>query len=81
MRITVQFLTLFHTISGVEQEVLEVAEGTTIDQLTETLIQKYQNLPLKSEKTYFVIQGQIVTRDHVLTEGDKVQIFQLLAGG
>ena len=81
MRITVQFLTLFHTISGVEQEVLDVAEGTTIDQLSGILIQKYQNLPLKDEKTYFVIHGQIVTRDHVLAEGDKVQIFQLLAGG
>ena len=81
MRITVQFLTLFHTISGVEQEVLEVAEGTTIDQLSGILIQKYQNLPLKSDKTYFVINGQIVMRDHVISEGDQVQIFQLLTGG
>jgi molybdopterin converting factor small subunit len=81
MRITIHFLTLFHTISGVDQEVLDVADGTTIDQLSGILIQKYQNLPLKDEKTYFVIHGQIVTRDHLLAEGDKVQIFQLLAGG
>jgi molybdopterin converting factor small subunit len=81
MHITVQFITLFHTITGVEQEVLDVAEGTTIDQLSGILIQKYQNLPFKSEKTYFVIHGQIVTRDHVLADEDKVQIFQLLAGG
>ena len=81
MRITVQFMTIFRTISGVEEEVLDVAEGTTIDQLSEILIQKYQNLPLKDEKTYFVTHGQIVTRDHALAEGDRVQIFQLLAGG
>ena len=81
MRITVQFMTLFQTISGVEQEVLDVTEGTTIDQLSGILNQKYPNLPFESEKTYFVIQGQIVTREHVLKEGDKVSIFQLLAGG
>ena len=81
MHIIVQFMTLFHTISGVDQEALEVAEGTTIDQLSEILIQKYQNLPLRDENTYFVIHGQIVTRDYNLAEGDKVQIFQLLAGG
>ena len=81
MHITVQFMTLFRTISGVEQEDLFVAEGTTIDQLSETLNQKYQNLPFDSDKTYFVIHGQIVERDHVLSDGDQVQIFQLLAGG
>lgn len=74
-------MTLFHTISGVDLEVLEVAEGTTIDQLSESLLQKYPDLPFQDEKTYFVVQGQIVSREHVLTEGNKVQIFQLLAGG
>ncbi|MCK5722177.1 MAG: MoaD/ThiS family protein [Gammaproteobacteria bacterium] len=81
MRITVQFSSLFRILAGVEREVLDVAEGTTIDRLSSILVQKYQNLPLRDEKTYFVIHGQIVTRDHVLAEGDKVQIFQLLAGG
>ena len=51
MRITVQFSSLFHTLAGVEREVLEVAEGTTIDQLSGILAQKYQNLPLESENT------------------------------
>jgi molybdopterin converting factor small subunit len=74
-------MTLFYTISGVEQELLDLVEGTTIDELSGILIQKYPNLPFESEKTYFVIQGQIVPRDHVLADGDQVQIFQLLAGG
>jgi len=81
VRITVQFSSLLHTLAGVEQEVLEVAEGMTIDQLSGILAQKYQNLPLESEKTYFVINGQVATRDQVLAEGDQVRIFQLLAGG
>jgi molybdopterin converting factor small subunit len=81
MRITVQFSSLFHTLAGVEREVLEVPEGTTIDRLTGILVQKYQNLPLESQKTYFVINGQISSRNRVLAEGDHVRIFQLLAGG
>jgi molybdopterin converting factor small subunit len=81
MRITVQFSSLFRTIAGVEREVLDVTEGTTIDGLSGILVQKYQDLPLESEKTYFVINNQVTTRDQVLAEGDQVRIFQLLAGG
>lgn len=81
MRITVQFSSLFRILAGVEREVLDVAEGTTIDRLSSILVQKYQNLPLESGKTYFMINGQISTRKQVLAEGDQVRIFQLLAGG
>ncbi len=81
MRITVQFSSLFRILAGVEREVLDVAEGTTIDRLSSILVQKYQNLSLESGKTYFMINGQISTRKQVLAEGDQVRIFQLLAGG
>ena len=81
MRITVHFSSLFRTLAGVEQEVLNVADGTTIDRLSSILVQKYQNLPLESGKTYFMINGQFSTRSQVLAEGDQVRIFQLLAGG
>lgn len=81
MRITVQFSSLFRILAGVEREVLDVAEGTTIDRLSSILVQKYQNLTLESGKTYFMINGQISTRKQVLAEGDQVRIFQLLAGG
>jgi molybdopterin converting factor small subunit len=81
MRITVKFSSLFHTLAGVEREVLDVTEGTTIDRLSSILVQKYQNLPLESGKTYFMINGQVSARNQVLAEGDQVRIFQLLAGG
>ena len=45
------------------------------------LVQRYQNLPLDSGKTYFMINGKFSTRSQVLAEGDQVRIFQLLAGG
>jgi molybdopterin converting factor small subunit len=81
MRITVQFVSLFRTLAGVEQEVLEVARGTTIDILTGILVQKHPELPLKDESTYFAVNEQVSPRDRVLGEGDRVRIFRLLAGG
>ena len=81
MRVTVIFLSMFRTLAGMEREVLEVAEGTTIDQLSRILLQKYQDLPLESKSTYFAINDQVTTRDQVLSEGDQVRIFQMLAGG
>ena len=81
MRITVKFSSLFRTLAGVEQEVLDLAEGTTVDRLYSILVQKYQKLPLESRKTYFMINSQVSTRNQVLKEGDQVRIFQLLAGG
>jgi molybdopterin converting factor small subunit len=81
MRITVQFLSFFRTLTGVEREVLDVAEGTTIDRLSSILVQKYQNVAIESEKTFFMINGQLSTRNEVLAEGDQIKIFQLAAGG
>ena len=81
MLITVEFSSLFRAIAGVEREFLEVEEGITIKGLSGIIGQKYPDLPLESEKAYFVVNNQIVMRDQVLKEGDQVRIFQLLAGG
>lgn len=81
MQVTVRFTSLFRTLAGREQEVLEVAEGATVDRLSGILQQKYPDLPLMSEKTYFVVNNEVAARDQLLAEGDEVRIFQLLAGG
>ncbi len=81
MRITVIFSGLLRILAGVEREVLDVGEEMTIDRLSGLLVNKYQDLPLESSKTYFVINGQVSTPDQVLLEGDQVRVFQLAAGG
>jgi molybdopterin converting factor small subunit len=81
MRITVIFSGLFRIFAGVERELLDVAEGTTVEQLTDVLRKKYQNLPLEKSKTYFIINSQASMHNQILAEGDQVQVFQLLAGG
>ena len=81
MRINVHFSSLFQVLGGVEREVMDVDEGTTLGPLSSLLSQKYQNLPIDSEKTYFVINDQIAAKEKILSEGDQVRIFQLPAGG
>jgi molybdopterin converting factor small subunit len=81
MRITVIFSGLLRILAGVEREVLDVHEDATAEILYDILEKKYQNLPLERSKTYFIINGQVSTRNQVLAEGDQVQVFQLLAGG
>ena len=81
MDITVKFQSFFRTLAGVDQAVLSVAEGTTIQGLTSLLAERFQSLPLEDERTSFFVNGQVATRDQVLVDGDRVLIFQLLAGG
>ena len=81
MLITVKFSSLFRTLAGVDQEVLDVAYGTTIQGLTSLLAEKFQSLPLDDARTYFFVNGQASTHNQILEEGDRVLIFQLLAGG
>ena len=81
MLITVKFSSFFRTLAGVDQEVLDVADGTTIQVLTSLLAEKFQNLPLENERTHFFVNGQASTHNQVLAEGDRVLVFQLVAGG
>ena len=81
MLITVKFSSLFKALSRVDQDIVDVSEGTTIDQLANVLGRKYKNLPFDSELTFFIVNDKISARDHILVEGDNVRILQSLAGG
>jgi molybdopterin converting factor small subunit len=81
MRITIRFAGVFKALSGVERDTMEVAEGTTVDQLCRTLGRKYNGLPIESEQTYLVVNDKVSTRDRVLQENDEVRIFQMIPGG
>ena len=81
MHITIKFPSFFRAIAGVDEEILDVGKGTTIQGLTSLLAERFQDLPLEDERTYFFVNGQVSTHNQVLEEGDRVLIFQLLAGG
>jgi molybdopterin converting factor small subunit len=81
MRINIKFLSLFKALSRIDQDMVDVADGTTIDQLCQTLGQKYKDLPFDNEQTFFVVNDKVSKRDQVLQENDEVRIFQMIAGG
>ena len=81
MHITVLFSGLLRPIAGVEKEILEIPEGTTVNGLSGIIGKRYPDLPLEAEKTFFIINDQVSTGDQELLEGDRVRIFRLLAGG
>jgi len=78
MEITIKFSSLFKILARLDHDIVDVDEGTTIDQLTRILDQKYKNLRFNSDKTKFLINKNFVDGEKVLTEGDEVSIFQTL---
>lgn len=81
MQITVIFSGLFSVLAGVDQEDLDLAEGTTIERLSGMLASQYEKLRLEPGKTYFMVNGVVSKPTQVLAEGDQVRVFQILAGG
>ena len=81
MQITVKFASVFKALSGIDQDQVHIAEGTTVGQLAQTLGRKYQKLPIENEQTFFVVNNKVSRRDHILADGDEVRIFQTFAGG
>ena len=80
MKITIKFSSLFKMLARLDKELVSVDEGTTIDQLSQILDQKYKTLHFNSEQTKFLVNNKFVNGDKVLTEGDEVSIFQTLRG-
>ena len=80
MEITIKFSSLIRMLARLDHDLVDVDEGTTIDQLTRILDQKYKNLHFDSEKTKFLVNNKFVSGDKVLAEGDEVSIFQTLKG-
>ncbi|MFC1495318.1 MoaD/ThiS family protein [Thermodesulfobacteriota bacterium] len=78
MEITVKYSSLLKILIRQEKDIMDVDEGTTIDQLTRILDQKYKNLRFNKEKTKFLIDNVFVDGDKVLAEGDEVSVFQTL---
>jgi molybdopterin converting factor small subunit len=81
MKITVKFSGLFKALAGVEQDRVDVPEETTVDDLARVLGRKYEKLKMESELTFFVVNDKVSNRNQILTDGDQVRIFQMVAGG
>jgi molybdopterin converting factor small subunit len=80
MEITLKFSSLIKMLAKLDRDLVDVDEGTTIDQLTHILDRKYKNLHFGGENTKFLINNKFVNGDRVLADGDEVSVFQTLKG-
>ena len=81
MKIIVKFTGVFSYSAGVERDVVEVPEASTIEKMIDTLSLKYAKPPFRDIKTYYFVNEKMADRDKVLKDGDQVMIFQMMAGG
>lgn len=81
MKVTVKYTGNFCTLTGKKKETIEVEEGKTLDHLLNILGNSYDIRPLLNLGTLFLINDKIAKKEQVLAGGDKIHIFQLMAGG
>jgi molybdopterin converting factor small subunit len=81
MYVKVKFSGLFYFLAGVEEDTVDINDGGTIHHVIQIMSQKYKNLPLQDEQTFFMVDNKIARKDQILTEGARVVMFRMLAGG
>ena len=81
MVVKVKFSGLFYSLSGVEEETVDIRDGGTLRHVIAVLGRKFKNLPLQDNRTFFMVHNKMAKRDQVLREGDQVIVFQMFAGG
>ena len=81
MNITIKYTGQYCTLTGKKKETLEVETGKTLDHLIDILGDEYDLRSLLEEGTLFLINDKIAKRQQVLSEGDEVHVFQMMAGG
>ena len=64
MKITVKFSSIFKALSGIDQNKVEIPEGTTVEQLSMELSKRYANLPFESEKTFVIMVRTRYNKTH-----------------
>ena len=81
MQVKVKFSGLFYSIAGVEEDIVDIEDGGTIRHVIEVMRHRYKKLPLQDGQTFFMVDNKIAKRDQILTEGDRIIMFRMLAGG
>jgi molybdopterin converting factor small subunit len=81
MKITVKYSGHFSSLTGKNNETVKIGENETLDRLFDILCGEYNDLaPLKGG-TIYLVNGKISKKERVLTDGDEVKLFQMMAGG
>ncbi|MFA4647112.1 MoaD/ThiS family protein [Pyrococcus kukulkanii] len=89
MKVKVKYLARFRMLAGIDEEVLELSEGATVEDLIEEIKKRH---PKFREEVFgegfdedsdvnIAVNGRYVSWDEKLNDGDVVGIFPPVSGG
>jgi molybdopterin converting factor small subunit len=81
MRVTVCFYSYFRDLTGCARITEELAEGSTLDDLSNALVVRFPKLGAMRKATLMAVALDYQDRNYVLREGDEVSLFPPVQGG
>ena len=81
MHLDVTFFALYRERAGLRHLALELPEGGTVDNLTDTIRQRFPNLAPPEVKIVVAVNAEYADPELVLHQGDEVCLIPPVSGG
>lgn len=81
MQITVNFFATFKVLSGVDELKIDILEGSSVNELLETLGTEFGNIRLDLPNSLIIVNKTRSSRERILQDGDIVMLLHFLGGG
>ncbi|MDA0734882.1 MAG: molybdopterin converting factor subunit 1 [Chloroflexi bacterium] len=81
MHLVVTFFALYRERAGLRQLALELPDGGTVTDLTDTIRQRFPNLAPPDVKIVVAVNAEYADPDLALHEGDEVCLIPPVSGG
>jgi sulfur-carrier protein len=80
MKLKVRYFGQFRDFTGKREEMLEVEEGITVEEIREYVRELYSKIAAK-EEVLVAVNGSFTSLDEVIKESDEVAFFPPVSGG
>lgn len=81
MRVDVRYFAILRERVGCGRESCEIADGTTVADLWDTILKQRPQLQSHAASIRFAVNQEYVERSHVLRAGDEVALIPPVSGG
>jgi len=81
MKVTVLFFSQLRDICGAEELVLELGGSTTVEDLLESLYQRFEGLRKWDSRILVAADHEYVDRDSLIVSGQEIAIMPPVQGG
>lgn len=81
MNIRIRYFASLREITGQNEEILPLPDGTTVASLRDTLLARYLRLQTVMERAVCAVNHRYVSLETILHEGDEVVFIPPVGGG